>query len=50
MKHKNFEVKISIYNSIDLRKLTINFHERDEFFNFRECEARAKIMRIHAHE
>ena len=30
---------ISIYNSIDLRKLTKNFHEWDEFFNFRECDS-----------
>ena len=28
---------ICIYNSIDLRKWMINFHEWDEFFNFREC-------------
>ena len=31
--------RISIYNSIDLRKLTKNFHEWDEFFNFRECDS-----------
>ena len=31
-------------------KLTINFHEWDQFFNFHECEARVKIMRIDSHE
>ena len=41
---------ISIYNTTDLRKLTINFHEWDKFCNFHECEARVKIMRIYAHE
>ena len=41
---------ISSYNTTDLRKLTIHFHEWDEFFNFYEYEARVKIMRIHAHE
>ena len=34
------------FNSIDLRKLTINFHEWVEFFNFCECEARAKINSV----
>ena len=31
-------------------KSTINFHEWDQFFNFHECWARMKIMRIYSHE